>query len=413
MATGSWPSPRKLGALSGRTVTQECQPRGPILGQMAGWVDVSLHFAAPFCGVARPRRRRAAGNRRAGVAQTVDVTTEAVDRARSSGGTSCRAHSRAYRAGTLIQQGFDVDSVSELLEQDDVVLWLDLEQPGPDDLLVITKELGLHPLAVEDAVSEQQRAKIDRYDDHLFLSSYVVRLDPDTAELRTMEVAAFLTARVLVTVRKGDGLQVEPLLQRWDEAPQDVAAGGVGFLVHGLLDLLVDGYFDAVQMLDDEIEGLEDVLFDAAPRSSELQRRSFQVRKSLVTLRRVVLPMREVVNTLMRRDVKFVSPELQPYYQDVYDHVLRASEWTEGLRDLIGTILETNLTLQSNRLDISIGRLTAYAAILAATTAVTGFYGQNVPYPGFSHWSGFVSSSVLLLGSIVGLYVLFKRKGFL
>ena len=341
------------------------------------------------------------------------MTAEAVDKARSSGGTSCRAHSRAYRGGTLIAQGFDVDSVSDLLEQDDVVLWLDLEQPTADDLLVITQELGLHPLAVEDAVSEQQRAKIDRYDDHLFLSSYVVRLDPDTAELRMLEVAAFLTARVLVTVRKSDGLQVEPLLARWDEAAQDVAATGVGFLVHGLLDLLVDGYFDAVQVLDDEIESLEDVLFDAAPRSSELQRRSFQVRKSLVTLRRVVLPMREVVNTLMRRDLKFVSPELQPYYQDVYDHVLRASEWTEGLRDLIGTILETNLTLQSNRLDISIGRLTAYAAILAATTAVTGFYGQNVPYPGFSHMSGFIASSLLLLGSIVGLYVLFKRKGFL
>lgn len=313
----------------------------------------------------------------------------------------------------MVDQGFGVDHVGDLLTQGDLVLWLDLEQPDEADLAVITAELGLHPLAVEDAVSEQQRAKIDRYDDHLFLSSYVVRLDSASATVQTMEVAAFLTARVLVTVRKGDGLQVEPLLARWDEAAQDVAAAGVGFLVHGLLDLLVDGYFDAVQVLDDEIEALEDVLFDLDPRAGELQRRSFQVRKSLVALRRVVLPMREVVNTLMRRDLGFVSPELQPYYQDVYDHVLRASEWTEGLRDLISTVLETDLTLQSNRLDVSIGRLTAYAAILAVTTAITGFYGQNVPYPGFSKVSGFVTSVVLLVGSVVGLYALFKRKGFL
>jgi len=313
----------------------------------------------------------------------------------------------------LVEEGFDVDRVSELLAQDGTVVWLDLERPGPQDLQTITEELGLHPLAVEDAMGEHQRPKVDRYDDHLFLASYVVQLDPVTGQLGTAEVAAFLTARALVTVRKGDGLRVEPLVARWDQAGQEVAAQGVGFLLHGLLDLLVDGYFDAVQVLDDEIEDLEDVLFDVQPRARELQRRSFEVRKSLVQLRRVVLPMREVVNTFMRRDVHLVTADLQPYYQDVYDHVLRASEWTEGLRDLVSTVLETNLTLQSNRLDESIGRLTAYAAILAVTTAITGFYGQNVPYPGFGKASGFVSSILLLVGSVAALYVLFKRKGFL
>ena len=205
---------------------------------------------------------------------------------------------------------------------------------------------------------------------------------------------------------------IDGLLARWDDNT-DLSEYGVGALVHGLLDFVVDGHFDAVQSLDDEIEQLEDLLFDDRPHDKDVQRRSFELRKSLVRLRRVVLPMREVVNTLMRREVGIVTPDSLPYFQDVYDHVLRASEWTEGLRDLVGTILETNLTLQSNRLDISIGKLTAYAAILAVTTAITGFYGQNVPYPGFSQPSGFVSSAVLLIGSVVGLFTLFKRKGYL
>ena len=114
-----------------------------------------------------------------------------------------------------------------------------------------------------------------------------------------------------------------------------------------------------------------------------MQRRSFELRKSLVLLRRVVLPMREVVNSLMRRDLRVVTEPLHPYYQDVYDHVLRATEWTESLRDLVTTILETNLTIQGNRMNVITKKVTSWAAIIAVPTLVTGVYGMNVPYPGF------------------------------
>jgi magnesium transporter len=132
-----------------------------------------------------------------------------------------------------------------------------------------------------------------------------------------------------------------------------------------------------------------------------------------VLLRRVVLPMREVVNTLIRRDTGIVDEQMAPYFQDVYDHVLRATEWTESLRDLVSTILETNLTLQGNRLNEVMKRLTAWAAILAVTTAVTGFYGQNVPYPGFGKESGYYVSVIVLVATAGGMYAVFKRRGWL
>lgn len=138
------------------------------------------------------------------------------------------------------------------------------------------------------------------------------------------------------------------MLDYWDASP-DLAGSGVGYLLHGLLDLLVDSHFAAVQAPDGAIEDLEDKLFSDVAQDRELQRRSFELRKSLVLLRRVVLPMREVVDTLMRRDLHVVSEQLHPYYQDVYDHVLRATEWTESLRDLVTTILETNLSCRSRR----------------------------------------------------------------
>src|SRR5205807_6435433 len=139
------------------------------------------------------------------------------------------------------------------------------------------------------------------------------------------------------------------------------------------------------------------LLFDEKRPDVAVQRRSFELRKSLVQLRRVVLPMREVVNSLMRRDLRIVDDAMGPYYQDVYDHVLRATEWTESLRDLVTTILETNLTIQSNRLNTITKKVTGWAAIIAVPTLITGFYGMNVPYPGFGNDWGFGFSIGLIV----------------
>jgi magnesium transporter len=168
-----------------------------------------------------------------------------------------------------------------------------------------------------------------------------------------------------------------------------------------------------VQSLDDTIETLEDQLFADKPMSKEVQRRSFELRKSLVLLRRVVLPMREVVNTLMRRDLQIVNDALHPYYQDVYDHVLRATEWTESLRDLVTTIRETNLTIQGNRMNVITKKVTSWAAIIAVPTFITGFYGMNVPYPGFGKEWGLLSSVGFMLVIAALLYVVFRRKDWL
>jgi magnesium transporter len=319
---------------------------------------------------------------------------------------------RCYRDGALTGEDFPIDEVSDHLKDPSAIVWVDLCAPDLEELQVVADELGLHVLAVEDAAQGRQRPKVDRYSGHDFLSAYSVRLDVDSGQLVTGEIHAFITPTALVTVRRDDSFSLDAVLTRWDDEA-DLTKFGVGALLHGLLDVLVDGHFDAVESLDDQIEQLEDLLFDDRPHDRSVQRRSFELRKSLVQLRRVVLPMREVVNTLMRRDIGLVSEELLPYYQDVYDHVLRATEWTESLRDLVNTILETNLTIQGNRLNIITKKVTSWAAIIAVPTAITGFYGQNVPYPGFAHQSGFLASSILIAVLSGALYLAFKRKDWL
>ena len=316
---------------------------------------------------------------------------------------------RLYRRGVLEAEDFPTDQISEYLTDEDTVVWLDLQSPDEDELRVLADEFGLNKLAVEDATHEHQRPKVDRYRSHIFISLYGVSLDSGSAVLRSSELAIFASRQWLITVRKTGGFDFGHVERVWDDN-EDLAAQGVGFLLHGLLDHVVDGHFHTVQELDDRIEQIEARLFDDKPEPLAVQRRSFEMRKALVDLRRVALPMREVLNSLMRRDLGFMSDEMAPYFQDVYDHVLRVTEWTESLRDLVTTIQDSNLQVQSNRLNEVMKKLTAYAAIFGAVAAITGFFGQNLPYPGFAKESGLIVMATLLFGAVVGLGAFFRAK---
>jgi magnesium transporter len=326
-------------------------------------------------------------------------------------------HTRMWRQGKLADEGFPIEQISEHLDHGDCVVWADLCHPDHESFLTIAEELGLDPHAVEDAVSNHERPKLDRYGDNAFLTAYAVRLTDGGDQLESCKVSAFVLPRALITIRSEDWFEAERIAARWDQ-DSDLARYGVPALLHGLLDEIVDCQFDAIQRLDEEIEGLEEILFEDGPMPPEAQRRNFELRKSLVYLRRLVLPMRDLVVSLHRwrggpEGEQALPSALEPYYQDLYDHVLRATEWADGLRDLVSTVFETNLSLQDTRLNTTMRRLSAWAAIIAVPTAITGFYGQNVPYPGFGAWHGFVVSAGLILLLSGGFYVYFRRRGWL
>jgi len=310
-----------------------------------------------------------------------------------------------------VQENFPFSEISDYLTQDDCVVWADLINPDAELLEALGDELSLDKLAIEDAVAHFERPKVSRYATHTFLTAYAVRLEKGSGELELDRISAFVLDRAFVTVHRGDWFDVDEIVRRWDDNA-DLMKYGVRALAWGMLDVLVDGHFDVVQQLDDEIEDLEDILFDQTPRSQNVQRRTFALRKSLVRTRRAVLPMREVVNTMMRRDLE-LDPHLRPYYEDLYDHVLRAAEWTESLRDMVTSVFETNLSLQDARLNTIMKKLTAYTALIAVPTAVTGFYGQNVPYPGFGHHNGYLDSLTIIVALVLALVVVFKRQGWL
>jgi magnesium transporter len=322
------------------------------------------------------------------------------------------ASTRVYCKGVLEAEDFPMADVSDHLDRPDTVVWVDLCEPSKEKLLELADELGLHELAVEDALGPHQRPKVDYYASHLFLACHSVRVDVEQGTLDETEVDAFINRRWLVTVRKNEGFSMDAVLRRWDRSP-DLAVHGVSFLLYGLLDVVVDGYFEAVQTFDDFYDEISEGIFSETPIQPSQQRHWFETRRSLIRFHRLVVPMREAVSGLMRRDKTAVAEQLYPYYQDVYDHILRVSESTDALRDLVSTIVEANLSLRDFRSNQIMKKVTSWAAIIAVPTLITGWYGMNVPYPTSGTTWGVVTAALFVVFGSGALYLIFKRKDWL
>jgi magnesium transporter len=188
---------------------------------------------------------------------------------------------------------------------------------------------------------------------------------------------------------------------------------GVGFLLYGLLDVIIDGYFKTLSEFDEYYETISDGIFAERPLEPSQQRHWFDMRREAVRFHRLVVPTREVVNTLMRHEGELVPRELYVYFQDLYDHILRVTEASDSLRELVAAIVETNISLRDYRQNLIVKKVSSWAAIVAVPALITGYYGMNVPFPGFARPSGVIASAVLMLGASLGLYLIFRHNDWL
>jgi len=321
-------------------------------------------------------------------------------------------HTRAYANGRLEAKDFPISEVSDCLARSDTTVWIDLCGPTVDELVELADELGLHELAVEDAMGRHQRPKLDRYPTHLFLACHAVTIDRDLGTARISEIDLIFADRWVITVRKDDRLDVDDVAER-AERIADLVGGGVAFIVYSVLDTVLDGYFDAIEVIDEFYDDVSSSIFDERPLNPEQQQHWFRMRQALIRFHRTAFPLREAIGSLVRREYDVVTPELHPYFQDLYDHVLRITDSTDALRDLAATIVETNLSLRDYRQNQVMKKVTSWAAIIAVPTLVTGFYGMNVKYPGVATvWGTWVSVAVMVVASLT-LYLGFRRRDWL
>jgi magnesium transporter len=322
---------------------------------------------------------------------------------------------RLYQAGKVIDEGFGTELIpAKLRDHPEAVLWLDLFDPEIDDLQALQDQFSLHPLAVEDAVHDHQRPKLDGYPGHLFLNVYAVRVDTGgpAPVLTKIEISSFITDRALITVHKSPG-DLDLLTRRWDADDGLAERGGVSFLVYGLLDVVVDGQSAAARQVDEAMDTVEDDLLadGGAPRPA--RRYGIGLRRMLAELRRVVAPMPALLSDLMRPQNALAVDHLEPYYRDVDDHARRAADAIEAARERINGLINADLNEQSNELNDITRKLAAWAAVIAVPTALTGYFGQNLPYPGYERFWGYLFSLGLIVATATGLYWYLKHRKWL
>ena len=316
-----------------------------------------------------------------------------------------------YRGGLVQEEGCDPARAAELLEDPDVRLWVDARDPDEGELELLRKQFGLHPLSIEDAVHWNQRSKVEIFDRYIAVVVHALDLD-DHDELVDSEIHLFVGDRFFITVRGRPVFDLMPVRERVQRSPELMSTGGA-FVLYALLDEVVDGYLSVVERLEDLSDEVEDRVFQDDDGESTAQQEIFGLKRRVVAFRRIVVPLREVVD-LVQEQPGFVGPALAPYYRDVLDHVLRTIDFVDNIRDLLTTALEAQLAQVSNRLNVVMKRLTSWAAIVLVPTLIAGIYGMNFRHMPELAWQyGYPLSLGTMVAAGLLLYRGFRKRGWL
>jgi len=319
----------------------------------------------------------------------------------------------AYRNGRRVDEAWSIDRAASECRGPEVFVWIDLPEPDEELLARLQKAFGLHPLAIEDAIHGRQRTKIDQYDGFFALVAYAARPDPDRVDLH--EITACVARDYAITVRHDGADGLASLRDRLDQASAQIQQFGGGFFAYALLDEVVDGYFVAVDALQDRMEALEEhLVYGPQAGSAGGLEPAFAARRDVILFRRAAAPMREVLNVLQRRDEAVLAADVDAYLRDLYDHVVRVTEDLDTMHDLISAALEAHLSVISNNMNEVVLKVSAWAAIIALPTVIASIYGMNFERMPELHWHfGYPYALGLMAASSLGLYAYFKRRRWL
>jgi magnesium transporter len=298
--------------------------------------------------------------------------------------------------------------IRELLSEPNVS-WIDVVDPTPDEIATLTKKYGLDAMAVEDITEPGQRPKLDVYPNHAFLVAYSASL---------AEVDMFIGKDWVITVRErnraGDVWEPSVSQARCERVASPERT--VGIVIHAVLDEIVDGYFNTLDQVEDRIEELENDVFEPPKGVTEtqVQQRLFGIRHDLVSFRRKVIPLREVLAALLRGEVAAIDGPLLLLLQDVYDHLLRAVDTIDSHRELMGNAVDAHLAIISNRMNEVMKLMTSWGAILLVSTLIAGIYGMNFVHMPELQWRYGYQFALGLMATATALgYWYFRRRDWL
>jgi magnesium transporter len=314
-----------------------------------------------------------------------------------------------YRHGKRIRE-VTIDEKIDCPSDKSEFVWIGICDPTADEMHRLQEQYGLHPLAVEDAVKADQLPKIDMYGDQLFVVARTAQLEKEG--IAYGETAIFIGHSHIISVRHGSARSHKALREQLEAAPT-LLVHGVDYVLHAILDYVVDGYLPLIESIEDEVLAMEQATLDQFLGRDEVTR-IFRLRRELIRFGRVLVPTNEVAGKLVRLDLPCIDPETRPYFSDVLDHVRRVQTMTDGLRDVLASVFEFSNLLEQQRTGAITRQLAAWAAILAVPTAIAGIYGMNFEHmPELKTQYGYPVVLAVIAVICTALYVRFKRVGWL
>jgi magnesium transporter len=309
----------------------------------------------------------------------------------------------------------EAKTIEECFRQPDkgLVTWIHVDglyEPGLIEK--ITTHFNIHPLVLEDMLNTDQRPKTDDYGNYLFTVLKALRYDQEEGEFVTEQISLVLGPDYVLSLRERQGNNFDSVIERLRKSKGHIRQAGPDYLAYASIDAIVDGYFGLFETIGEEIEDVEDELI-AKPTPDTLQH-IHRLKRALISLRKSVWPIREVVTSLEKVDSSRITQSTQIYLRDVYDHTVQVLETIEGYRDTISGMLDIYLSSVSNRLNEVMKILTIIATIFIPITFLTGVFGMN-----FKHMSvlelpfAFPGSLLLMAGVTAVLLVYFRKKGWL
>jgi magnesium transporter len=294
--------------------------------------------------------------------------------------------------------------------KDGEFVWIGLLEPTEEEMEGIARAYGLHQLAVEDALNSHQLPKVEIYGDQLFVVAKTAHLEGD--KIRYGETAIFVGRGHIITVRHGSARAHSDLRAQLEASPQ-LLRQGTDYVLHAIIDFIVDGYLPVVQAIEDKVLEMERHML-AAFLEREQIRRLFRLRRQLILFGRVLGPMSDVAGKLVHLDLPCVDKSAKPFFRDVHDHVTRVAGMVGGLREVITSVFEASNLLEQQRQGVITRQLAAWAAILAVPTAIAGIYGMNfVNMPELATRYGYYTVLAVIVMLCGLLYYRFKKTGWL
>jgi magnesium transporter len=317
-----------------------------------------------------------------------------------------------FQAPDRLRTGLSTEDIVDIIHAGEGRIWVDVLLGDDKEWVELGQQLGLHPLTLEDTLNSESRIKVEEYENFLFV---VVRdaqfaLDtPEPYDFETWNLYLYVSQSFLITVHARASEAIDTIARRLHTAPELIDRG-TDYLAYQILDSLVDSYFPLLDKIDEFVDELETGVFERSEATETLSC-IFDLKRTLLALRRHQAPLREAMTTLANRPSPFLVPATQIYMRDVYDHVVRQVESIETYRDLLSGALEIHFSVVSNRLNEVMKALSIIATVILPATWVASIYGMNFDWMPWLHSPfGFWIAMAVMTGVSVVLLMWLRSK---